>query len=387
MERGLNNYSTYRHTDRKRRNTQQPAELRSVEGRVDPLILFCTILLVLFGILMVFSATYYMAGNSAKYGYDSYYYLKRNLIWSSGGLVIMAIASKVPYKIYKNLYWVLYGIAVFFLVLVLLFGEEVNGAKRWIFGFQPSELAKVCVILFLAEYIERHKRVLYCAKDFAICVALIGIPIFLIAVENLSTAIVLSVVSFGMLFIAGAKIGYFVPLGALGALAVAGKIFLGESFRQGRISAWLDPFADVSGTGYQVVQSLYAIASGGIFGLGIGQSRQKMYMPEAHNDIIFAIICEELGLVGAGVIVLLFVFLIYRCARTAMKSCDMYGMLVAGGVTLMIATQVAINLAVVTNSMPNTGIPLPFISYGGTSMLIMMGSMGVVLNISKYFRD
>ncbi len=386
MERGLNDYSTYRHTDRKKRNFQ-PAEERIIVGNMDYLILVCTILLTMFGVLMVFSATYYRMGNSAAYGYNSYYYLERNLIFAAVGIAAMLGASRVPYTIYRNLSWPLYIVSNILLVLVLIFGEEINGAKRWLWGFQPSEVAKIAMIFFLADFIDNYRGVLKNFKGFLVCCVLIAIPTGLIAIENLSTAIVMALVCFGMLFIAGAKLWFFVPVGAAGVCGVALKILLGDGFRAGRIKAWLDPFADASDTGYQIVQSLYAIASGGMFGLGLGQSRQKMYMPEAHNDIIFAIVCEELGLVGAIAIVLLFMILIWRCARTAMKSCDMYSMLVASGISVMIASQVAINLAVVTNSVPNTGIPLPFISYGGTSLMLMLGSMGVLLNISRHFRD
>lgn len=386
MDRRLKEYSTYRHTDRKRKYTENEKKERLVQGNFDPLICFCTILLVLFGILMVFSATYYRMGNSALYNYDSYYYLKRNVLFSGMGIVAMFIISAVPYEYYKRFYKAFYVISVVLLVAVLIFGKEVNGAKRWLFGFQPSELSKILMIIFLAEYIDTHRNVLTDFRQFAICGGIILLPIALIAWENLSTAIVMSAICFGMLFVAGINLRFFVPLCVLGIGGVLVMTF-GEGFRAGRVAAWLDPFSDPSDTGYQIVQSLYAIASGGMFGLGIGQSRQKMYMPEAHNDIIFAIVCEELGLIGAGIIVFLFVVLIYRCARAAMKSYDNFAMLTASGITIMIATQVAINLAVVTNSMPNTGIPLPFISYGGTSMLIMLGSMGVILNISRHFKD
>lgn len=386
MDRRLKEYSTYRHTDKKRRYTNKEGDIRLVQGNFDPLICFCTVLLVLFGILMVFSATYYRMGNSAVYNYDSYYYLKRNVLFSGMGIVAMFIVSTIPYGYYKRVYKLCYIASVVLLLAVLFFGKEVNGAKRWLFGFQPSELSKILMIIFLAEYICIHKSVLTDFREFAVCCLCVLFPIGLIAVENLSTAIVMSAICFGMLFVAGASFRFFVPLCILGVVGVLTMTF-GEGFRAGRVSAWLDPFSDPSDTGYQIVQSLYAIASGGMFGLGIGQSRQKMYMPEAHNDIIFAIVCEELGLIGAAIIVFLFVVLIYRCARAAMKSYDNFAMLTASGITIMIATQVAINLAVVTNSMPNTGIPLPFISYGGTSMLIMLSSMGVILNISRHFKD
>lgn len=212
-----------------------------------------------------------------------------------------------------------------------------------------------------------------------------AVPAGLIAISNFSTAIVVTAIGGTMLFVASPKIWYFVvaivPVGVAGGIAVSLPQF---GYRISRIKIWRDPFSDPIGKGYQTIQSLYAIASGGLFGLGLGQSRQKTFIPESYNDIIFAIICEELGMVGAALIILLFAVLIWRGVKIALNAIDMFGCLVAIGITSMIGFQAIINIAVVTNTIPNTGQPLPFISYGGTSLLFTMAAMGILLNISKY---
>lgn len=278
-----------------------------------------------------------------------------------------------------------YVIANILLVLVLFFGTEAGGAKRWLWGFQPSEIAKLAVIIVLSTIISQMPEIFDTWKGVGIYFLIVAVPTGLVAKENLSTAIVLGVVSCSLFFVATPKISRVIPIGVLGVVGVLAMTF-GTGFRSDRVRVWRDPFSDLEGTGYQIVQSLYAIASGGMFGLGIGGSRQKLgYMPEAHNDIIFAIICEELGWFGAAIVVILFAILVWRGIVIAINhKDDMFAMLMATGITVMIAVQVIINIAVVTNSMPNTGIPLPFISYGGTSMVIMMACMGILMNISRY---
>ena len=330
-----------------------------IKGSTDYILLLCVILLVAIGIVMVFSSSYYTAGRG-KIG-DIYYYLKKELLWSGAGFVVMFLCSQFSYKKWKKVAMIGYVIANILLVLVLFFGTEAGGAKRWLWGFQPSEIAKLAVIIVLSTIISQMPEIFDTWKGVGIYFLIVAVPTGLVAKENLSTAIV---------------------LGVVGVLAMT----FGTGFRSDRVRVWRDPFSDLEGTGYQIVQSLYAIASGGMFGLGIGGSRQKLgYMPEAHNDIIFAIICEELGWFGAAIVVILFAILVWRGIVIAINhKDDMFAMLMATGITVMIAVQVIINIAVVTNSMPNTGIPLPFISYGGTSMVIMMACMGILMNISRY---
>lgn len=354
-----------------------------IKGSTDYILLLCVILLVAIGIVMVFSSSYYTAGRG-KIG-DIYYYLKKELWMAAGGFIVMFIFSQFPYKKLKRFTKVIYIVANILLVLVLIFGTEAGGAKRWLWGFQPSEIAKLAVIITLSTVITDFPDIFDTWKGVGIYLLIMGIPTGLVAIENLSTAIVLGVVGCALFFVSTPKLFKLVPVGALGIAGVLAMTF-GTGFRSNRVQAWLDPFSDSSNTGYQVVQSLYAIASGGMFGLGIGGSRQKLgYMPEAHNDIIFAIICEELGWFGAAIVVVLFAILVWRGIVVAINhKDDMFAMLMATGITVMIAVQVIINIAVVTNSMPNTGIPLPFISYGGTSLMIMMGCVGILMNIARY---
>ncbi len=374
----------------------QPAERRAVAEEtkilispVDYAVLIATVLLVLFGVIMVFSASYYTAGNDVNCNYDIYFYFKKQALWAAIGFVIMYFVSNFNYNRLKKLTFALYIVCNILLVMVLLFGREAGGAKRWLdigpIGFQPSEITKIALILYLANFISNHKKILNHWGGFIACMCIIGLPAGLIAVENMSTAIVITTIGMAVVFVASPRIIYFV-VGVVGAGAAgAGMLFFGEAFRMGRIEAWLDPFSDPLKKGFQTIQSLYAIASGGLFGLGLGQSRQKLgYIPEGHNDIIFAIICEELGLFGAVILIFLFVILIWRGLNIAMNSVDMFGCLIASGIIVMIAIQVILNIAVVTNTIPNTGIPLPFISYGGTSLVFMMGSVGLLLNISRY---
>ena len=354
----------------------------------DFTMLFLVIILVLFGIVMVFSSSYYHALTSSKFS-SMYYFVRQQIINASLGFIAMVVAINFNYKRLKPLSFLAYAVSCVLLIMVQLVGRSENGSKRWLdigpIGFQPSEIAKIAVILYLAYYISTHKDILKTFKGFIQCVFILIIPVILIGMANLSTAIVVFGIGAVMIFVASPKIWYFVagavPIGILGYLAVTLEQF---SYRFDRIKYWLDPFSDPQGKGFQTIQSLYAIASGGLFGLGLGQSRQKTFLPEAYNDIIFAIICEELGLVGAAIVILLFAILIWRGVRVALNAQDMYGCLVALGIISMIGIQVIINIAVVTNTIPNTGIPLPFISYGGTSLIFTLASMGVLLNISRY---
>lgn len=359
-------------------------------GKVDPIILLSLIILVTFGVIMVFSASYYVG--KTKYD-DILHFFKKQSFFAIVGFVAIAGISRIPWNVFQKFSKMIYVVSIIFLVAVLFIGTEVNGAKRWInlgfIQFQPSEIAKVGVILYLSKYISDNKNILNTWEGFLKCCMIVGIPTSLILIENASTAIITGMIGMSIIFVASPTFKYFVPFIGLAILGFAAIILFGEGFRLARFEAWLNPFADSvkSGTGYQTVQSLYAIASGGFFGLGIGQSRQKLgFIPEAQNDIIFSIICEELGLAGAIIFVTLFAMIIWRGYITAIRSPKSYMSYVCIGITTMIAIQVIINIAVVTNTIPNTGIPLPFVSYGGTSLLIMMACAGILLNFSRYFK-
>ena len=276
-------------------------------------------------------------------------------------------------------------------------GVNVKGATRWIdlgFGtFQPSELAKIGLIVFYAGYLTEHKNELGffwqgCIKSFCFLIPPIAILFFL--QDHLSASIVIISIISIMMIMAGSKVKHFLSIGITGgSLAAMGMLMLATgsgkgSFRLARLTTFMDPFADIEGDGWQVVQSLYAIGSGGLFGVGLGESKQKyLYIPEPHNDFIFAIIAEELGFIGCLVVISLFAVFIWRGILTAMRAQDSFGSLLAVGITSLVGIQAIINIAVVTSSMPATGMSLPFFSYGGTALLILLCSMGILLNISR----
>ena len=359
-------------------------------GGYDFTVLFIVLTLVLFGVVMIFSSSYYYTMTSAKYEYDMFYFLKKQSLWAVLGIIAMFMAMNVPNQLIKKVTVPAYGLAILFQLLLPIIGTEVNGQKRWLgigsLSFQPSEFTKVAVILFLSSYVIAHKKELGNFKGFCKACVFLLIPVGLIAYNNLSSAILVGLVGATILFVASPRVWYFGAgagiVGLLGAVAV-----LAFPYRIGRIKTWLDPWADPTGTGFQTIQSLYAVASGGLFGLGLGQSRQKTFIPEAYNDIIFAIICEELGLVGAALVIILFAVLIWRGIKIAMNAKDPFRMYVATGITAVFAFQSIINIGVVTNTIPNTGQPLPFVSYGGTSLLFLMGMVGILLNISRYPKE
>jgi len=293
--------------------------------------------------------------------------------------------ANFPYRHLRRFTLPAYIIGCILLILLIPFGTTANGQKRWLWGFQPSEIVKITTTLFLAHFLCIHKDYLKDFTGFIKCLAVVAIPCAMIAVTNFSTALLLALIGGTILFAAGFDIKYFAyvsgPVVGVGAIAI---LLPGLRYRLTRIQIWLDPFSDPTDKGYQIIQGLYALASGGLFGLGLGQSRQKTFLPEAYNDIIFAIIAEELGMLGAALIILLFAILVWRGIKIAMNAQDQFGSLVATGITAQIAFQSIINIAVTTNTIPNTGQPLPFVSYGGTSLAIAMSMVGILLNISKY---
>lgn len=351
----------------------------------DYMVLFVVILLVLFGIVMIFSSSYYRAMTTEDFSNDMLYFVKKQFRNGLLGFVGMFIMSNFPYRHLRRFTLPAYIIGCILLILLIPFGTTANGQKRWLWRFQPSEIVKITTTLFLAHFLCIHKDYLKDFTGFIKCLAVVAIPCAMIAVTNFSTALLLALIGGTILFAAGFDIKYFAyvsgPVVGVGAIAI---LLPGLRYRLTRIQIWLDPFSDPTDKGYQIIQGLYALASGGLFGLGLGQSRQKTFLPEAYNDIIFAIIAEELGMLGAALIILLFAILVWRGIKIAMNAQDQFGSLVATGITAQIAFQSIINIAVTTNTIPNTGQPLPFVSYGGTSLAIAMSMVGILLNISKY---
>jgi cell division protein FtsW len=326
---------------------------------------------------------------------DAYYYLKRQGLFFASGAAVMLLTMNISYRYFRSMAFMIYLAANALLVVAAFIGISSHGAQRWIpvpiIGqFQPSEVAKAGVIFYMAFLIAQNPKMLLKWPTFILACGVVGVTAGLVMLGNsLSMAIIVTLVGMGIIFIACPYIMRFVVVIAGGVAGLAGYFMYtamsaAENFRIGRIEAWINPFSDPTGDGFQVIQSLYAIASGGMFGLGIGNSRQKTFVPEAHNDIIFSIICEELGFVGGALVLALFGILIWRGLKIAMNAPDTFSSLTAAGIMILISAQVVLNVAVVTNSMPNTGVPLPFISYGGTSLMVTLFLVGVLLNISRH---
>ena len=353
-------------------------------------------LLLALGIIMVLSAS---APSSLARTGNSYTYVIKQAVFAGIGIVLMFFISKIDYRIYKNFYKIAYWASLIALVSVAIpgIGVSVKGATRWLdlgFGsFQPSELAKIGLIIFYAGYLTEHKDDLGffwkgCIKSFCYLIPPIAILFFL--QDHLSASVVIVAIISIMMIMAGTKLKLFLSIGITGgSIAAAGMLLLATltdkgSFRLARLTTFLDPWADPTGDGWQVIQGLYAIGSGGLFGVGLGQSKQKyLYIPEPHNDFIFAIIAEELGFIGCLAVITLFAIFVWRGILTAMKAPDSFGSLLAVGITSLVGIQAIINIAVVTSSMPATGMSLPFFSYGGTALVILLCSMGILLNISR----
>ena len=353
-------------------------------------LLFVIIFLMCFGLVMLYSSSSYTSAN--KYG-DSAHYLKlqaRNIVV---GLFPMILLANVDYRIWRKFGSFAYLLSFLLCVLVMLpipgLTRSSHGQSRWLnlgpFSFQPSELAKLAVIIFLAMLIEKIPKKLDQFSSI-LKVGLLLIPLLgVVAYSNLSTAVIIFGIAVCMLFVASPKYAQFVLVGIAGVIFVVAFIAL-AGYRSTRVDAWLHP-ETAGDAGLQTLMGLYAIGSGKLFGKGLGQSLQKMgHVPEAQNDMIFSIICEELGLFGAVCVILLFILLLWRMMIIANNARDLYGALLVTGIMSHIAIQVILNIAVVTNTIPNTGVILPFISYGGTSLVFLMGEMGLVLSVSKGIR-
>lgn len=374
--------------------------IKRSEQYFDYSLLFIVLFLMGFGMIMIYSTSSYEA--SMDYG-DAAYYLKKQLFANVLGMIAMIFVANVPYHFWERFAVLGYLVSAALICLVMTpLGVEVKGARRWLdFGIglriQPAEIAKLCMILFLATMVCRIGRNIRTWKGLGVVMAFPA-PIALMVwkiTDNMSSAVIILGIAVLMLFVASPEYKKFILVGAAGAAAVAAIVYAiasapsteGLGFRGERIRAWLDPEAYASGKGFQTLQALYAIGSGGIFGKGLGQSMQKLgFIPEAQNDMIFSIICEELGLFGAIAVILLFLLLIWRFMIIANNAPDLFGALLVVGVMGHVSIQVILNIAVVTNTIPNTGISLPFISYGGSSVLFLLVEIGLVLSVSKSIR-
>jgi len=367
------------------------ADIRQSNYRIqtpDRIIWIAVLILLVVGVLMVYSASSYLS--EVRFD-DQFHYLKRQFIFAITGLILMRITMSIKYWKYKTLIPLIALICYGSLILVFIpgIGVERNGALRWInLGFtlfQPSELSKLCLIILLAWFLERKgERIKTFGMGVMPALVLVGVACALIVTNDLSTTAIIAVTSGVMLFIAGMR---WLHLGGLliaggGAFALAVSV---KGYRLSRLYSFFNPWADASGSGYQVIQSLYALGPGGLIGRGLGNSRQKMlFLPEPHTDFIFSIIGEELGLIATVLIVTLFIVIGIRGFQIAKNAPDLFGRLLASGITASILIQAFMNIMVVTALLPVTGVPLPFISSGGTSLWITMASMGILLNISRH---
>lgn len=362
---------------------------QGAETTVDYPFLILVLLALAVGLIMLYSAS------SAQSEYDTGYvsstrYLQKQAVCAAIGLAAMLAFSRIPVELWYDLAWLLYIVSILLLLGVLAVGQSVNGARRWInvagIQFQPSELAKFTMILLFGrltrEYGSRAEKFRYGVFGFGM--AMMGILIPLALEKHLSAIMLMGMVGVVMMYVAGTNPKWL--LAGAGAAAVFVVIYVSfMGYAGDRISAWLHPERDPGDTGYQILQSLYAIGSGGLFGLGFGKSRQKyLYLPFQYNDYIFAVICEEVGLVGACGIIILFSALIIRGYWIALHARDRFSTVLAAGLVTLIAVQTVLNLGVVTNLLPSTGIALPFFSYGGTALAVNLGEMGIVLSISRY---
>jgi cell division protein FtsW len=356
--------------------------------QIDRWLFSATIGLALFGVVMVYSASAVIAQQE---NHSQFHYLIKQGVWTTIGLAVMFVAMNFDYQ-KLNRRWIVYGLLfVTVLLLLAVFGSRpINGARRWIrvssFSLQPSEIAKLSLAIFLARFLERRAGdEASFFRTFIPCMLVIGLLAGLVIKEpDLGTALMLGIAGITVCFAAGVRPRH-VFYASVPALLYVGKMLIFTPFRMRRLASFVDPWADAQGAGYQTVQSLIAVGSGGVHGLGFAQGRQKLlFLPFAHSDFIFAVVGEELGLVGALIIVFVFAVFLWRGLRAALRAPDRFGMLLGLGIVVGIVAQALLNISVVLAIVPNKGIPLPFISYGGSSLVPTLAGVGILLNISQY---
>jgi len=363
-----------------------------MKGRkpIDFWIFYAVLILLAIGTIMVFSSSYYYAQYNIKS--DAYHFFRKQLLMLALGFIAMFFTMNYDYRKLGKLSPIILVGTMCLLILVLIPGIGIsrNGARRWISiagqEFQPSEILKYAVILFFSYSLsKRQDKIKSFFNGLLPYLILMGFIAGLLLLEpHKSGTIIVLIVSAVILFCAGAKLSHFMIIGVPSVAGLA-AIIMFSTYARDRVFSFLDPFKDASGDGYQAIQSLYAIGSGGLFGRGLGRSMQKLlFIPEPYNDFILSVLAEELGFIGVFTVMLLFLILIWRGIKVAMSAPDIFGTLVAVGITTLIGAQVIINVAVVTSSMPVTGMPLPFFSYGGTSLVFLMAGVGILLNISRY---
>lgn len=378
---------------RKSSNVTEKPEVkkrRLMRGGFDLSFFVLVMILLMFGLVMMFSAGYAYAYYMRNH--DSLFFIKKQALWAALGVAVMIFMTRVDYHWLHKLAVPLLGASYVFLVAVLFF-KPIKGVRRWIvFGpinFQPSEIAKLAVIILFAHMISKQyskmKTFRYGVLPFLAVLA--SISVLTLKEPHVSGTILILVIGFAMMLIGGTPVKWFAGGTGIAGVAVGVIVVFTHfiKYAKSRLVYWLDPYSDATGSGWQTIQSLYGIGSGGLMGLGLGQSRQKyLYISEPQNDFVFAIVCEELGFIGATIVIILFALLVWRGFVIAMRAPDKFGAMLAVGLTTQVGLQALLNIAVVTNTIPNTGISLPFFSYGGTSLVMLLFQMGIILSVSRY---
>ncbi len=361
-------------------------------GKLDITFLSFVLILLTVGLVMLFSSSY--AYSYEHYG-TSYKFIVKQSFFAIGGIIAMMAFSKIDYRIWRKFSGLIYFVTLGFLVLLLVLPPMVSGmsVKRWFaigpLSFQPSEIAKFAIVILFSTLITANQKLMSSWKFIVFLFALLGLTCGLVMLEpHLSATLLIAAIGVVLIYVGGLNRKVVIGGIVIAAVGIAVVIVTQStgfiSYGADRIKYWLDPWADATGEGFQTIQSLLAIGSGGVLGRGIGMSRQKyLWVPEPHNDFIFSIVCEELGLIGAVIIILLFALLVWRGFTIAMRAADKFGSMLAIGLTFQVGLQAMLNIWVVTNTIPNTGISLPFFSYGGTSLLILLAEMGIVLSVSR----
>ena len=362
------------------------------KGKLDITFLSFVLILLTIGLVMLFSASY--AYSYENYG-NSYKFIVKQALFAGAGIIAMFVFSRIDYHFWRKLSWLIYIVTFALLVFLLIVPPMVKGmaVKRWFaigsFSFQPSEIAKFAIVVLFSTLIAANQKLMNNWKFILSLFGVLGITCVLVMLEpHLSATLLIAAIGVVLIYVGGLNRKVVIAGVVIAVLGIVLVIITQStgfiSYGADRIKYWLDPWADAKGEGFQTIQSLLAIGSGGILGRGLGQSRQKyLWVPEPHNDFIFSIVCEELGLIGAVIIILLFALLVWRGFTIAMRSADKFGSLLAIGLTFQVGLQAMLNIWVVTNTIPNTGISLPFFSYGGTSLLILLAEMGIVLSVSR----
>ena len=366
-----------------------PGNLGIGSRRIDPLIVGITLALSLGGLVMVFSASGVMAENKFT---NATYYLQRQIVWMLLGFGVLLVGSFIDYRQWKRWIPMVVGGCIVGLLLVLAVGPQINGARRWLalgfFSVQPTEMAKLAVVLYLAAFLSNpQRRVTDWQRGFLPPVAMVGIMCGLIVVEpDLGSTVVISLVFVSMMYLAGARVRHLAYLGGPMILGVGALIWMSPE-RWERMTTFMNPFADRQGAGYQLVQSILALENGGLFGVGLGQGKQKlMFLPEGHTDFVLALVGEELGLIGTCGLLALFAILVCKGFRVAALAPDLFGRYLALGITMLLGIQALINAGVVSGLLPTKGLTLPLVSYGGSSLLVTMLALGILLSVARQGR-